>query len=90
MLAIGIGLLVAGLGVSVRGMRLRRRHREGAGQAVTIGADLGVAAEARQRRTPRRRDARDPRDWLRFTVEGVLLIGVGLAFALRALTRLLG
>ncbi|GIG01661.1 hypothetical protein Cci01nite_67540 [Catellatospora citrea] len=50
----------------------------------------GIALRRMHRgQDPRPAEGRDPRDWLRILIEGLLLTGVGLAFAVHAASRLL-
>ncbi len=86
-----LGLILLGLGLVMlwRGVGLRRIHRSQVEQAGPIGPTADDAAPAQDHPDPRRTPRRDPRDWLRIFVEGLLLTGVGLAFVVRAVSRLL-
>ncbi|WP_144120042.1 hypothetical protein [Catellatospora sichuanensis] len=87
-----IGLILLGLGLVMlwRGVGLRRIHRGQAEHVVTSGPTVDGAAPEQDTPDPRPAGRRDPRDWLRIFVEGLLLTGVGLAFTVHAASRLLG
>lgn len=89
-LVLGIALLGLGLVMLRRGVGLRRIHRGRVEHVVTVGTMFDGAAPESDPPDPRRAGRRDPRDWLRFFVEGLLLTGVGAAFVFHAVVRLLG
>ncbi|MEU7827339.1 hypothetical protein [Catellatospora sp. NPDC049133] len=85
-LVLGLAMLGIGLVLLWRGVRLRRAYRGSVEREAALGTVFGGAE---QEQDPRRTGGRDPADWLRIFVEGLLLAGVGSAFTVHALSRLL-
>ncbi|MEU8008022.1 hypothetical protein AB0B66_43280 [Catellatospora sp. NPDC049111] len=84
-LVLGLAMLGIGLMLLWRGIRLRRVHRGSVEREATLGTVFDGTA---QERDPRRTGGRNAGDWLRIFVEGLLLAGVGAAFTVHAISRL--